>query len=75
MTWIAPDVALPDQPLTSDDRPMLEGFLAWQRALLWRRFAGLTGAQLARRSVPPSNLSLLGLVRHVAKVERHGSAS
>ena len=31
---------------------------------------GLTGEQLARRAVPPSTLSLLGLVRHMAEVER-----
>ncbi|MEP6667475.1 MAG: DinB family protein [Nocardioidaceae bacterium] len=49
---------------------MLEGFLAWHRALLRRRCAGLTGEPLAERSVPPSNLSLLGLVRHMTKVER-----
>ena len=60
----------PDVPLTGDDRPILEGFLAWHRALLRHKCAGLTGEQLAERSVPPSNLSLLGLVRHMAKVER-----
>jgi uncharacterized damage-inducible protein DinB len=70
MTWSAPDVSLPDGPLTGDDRPILEGFLAWHRALLQRKCAGLTGERLAERSVPPSNLSLLGLVRHMAKVER-----
>ena len=37
---------------------------------LLHKCAGLTGEQLALRSVPPSNLSLLGLVRHMAKVER-----
>ena len=35
-----------------------------------RRLPGLTGQQLALTSVPPSNLSLLGLVRHMADVER-----
>jgi uncharacterized damage-inducible protein DinB len=70
MTWTAPDVSLPDVPFTGDDRPVLEGFLAWHRCLLRRKCAGLTGEQLADRSVPPSNLSLLGLVRHMAKVER-----
>jgi uncharacterized damage-inducible protein DinB len=70
MIWTAPDVELPDGPLTGDDRPILEGFLAWHRALLRRKCAGLTGEQLAQRSVPPSNLSLLGLLRHMAKVER-----
>jgi hypothetical protein len=70
MTWTAPDVSLPDVPLTGEERPILEGFLAWHRALLRRKCAGLTGAQLAECAVPPSNLSLLGLVRHLAKVER-----
>ena len=32
---------------------------------------GLDAEQLARRSVPPSTMSLLGLVRHMADVERH----
>ena len=70
MTWTAPDVTLPVVPLTGEDRPLLEGYLAWHRALLRRKCAGLDGEQLAQRSVPPSNLSLLGLVRHMAKVER-----
>jgi hypothetical protein len=58
-----------DEPLVGDDRPILEGFLAWQRHTLLNKCAGLTGEQLAQRAVPPSNLSLLGLVRHLAKVE------
>jgi uncharacterized damage-inducible protein DinB len=32
---------------------------------------GLDADQLARRSVPPSTLSLLGLVRHLAQMENH----
>jgi uncharacterized damage-inducible protein DinB len=70
MTWTAPDASLPDVPLTGDDRQMLEGFLDWHRALLRHKCAGLNGEQIAQRAVPPSNLSLLGLVRHMAKVER-----
>jgi hypothetical protein len=35
-----------------------------------RKCEGLTAEQLTRRSVPPSNLSLLRLVRHLADVER-----
>jgi hypothetical protein len=71
MTWTAPDPpAVPDGPLVGDDRPILRGFLAWQRSTLLNICAGLTGEQLATRAVPPSNLSLLGLVRHMAKVER-----
>ena len=49
---------------------MLEGYLDWQRATLLNICAGLTGEQLASRPIPSTNLSLLGLVRHMAKVER-----
>jgi len=49
---------------------MLQGFLDWHRATLLYKCAGLTGAQLAEHTVPPSGLSLLGLVRHMTKVER-----
>jgi uncharacterized damage-inducible protein DinB len=71
MTWTAPTPApTADGPLVGDDRPILEAFLAWQRATLLTICAGLTGEQLAERAVRPSTLSLLGLVRHMAKVER-----
>jgi uncharacterized damage-inducible protein DinB len=46
------------------------GYLAWQRSVLLDRCAGLTGEQLAQQAVPPSNLTLLGLLRHMRKVER-----
>jgi len=48
---------------------MLEGYLDWQRTNLLNICAGLTGVQLATRALPPSRLSLLGIVRHMAKVE------
>jgi uncharacterized damage-inducible protein DinB len=71
MTWTAPTPApLPDGPLIGADRAILEGYLAWQRTVLLGKCAGLTGEQLARRPATPSNLSLLGLLRHMAKVER-----
>jgi Protein of unknown function (DUF664) len=71
MTWTAPiPPALTDGPLVGPDRPILEGFLAWQRHTLLSICSGLTGDQLVVRAVPPSNLSLLGLVRHLTKVER-----
>ena len=44
-------------------------YLDHQRQILARKCAGLTPEHLALRSVPPSSLSLLGLVRHMAKVE------
>jgi uncharacterized damage-inducible protein DinB len=44
-------------------------YLHHYRLTLEIKCAGLTAEQLARRSVPPSTLSLLGLLRHMAKVE------
>lgn len=59
-----------DTPHTGDERSTLLGFLEWQRATLDRKCAGLEPDQLRIRSVEPSSLSLLGLVRHMADVER-----
>ena len=49
---------------------MLQGFLDFQRETLLLKVDGLTDEQLVTRSVPPSSLSRLGLVRHLAMVER-----
>ncbi len=49
---------------------MLQAFLDWHRATLLHKCAGLTGERLAERAVPPSDLSLLGLIRHMTRVER-----
>ena len=70
MTWTVPSPSPVDGPMTGDDRPILEGYLNYQRATLLNICAGLTGEQLAGRPLPSSNLSLLGLIRHLAKVER-----
>jgi uncharacterized damage-inducible protein DinB len=52
------------------ERATLVGFLRDQRLTLELKCAGLDADAMARRSVPPSTLSLLGLVRHMAEVER-----
>jgi uncharacterized damage-inducible protein DinB len=57
-------------PRTGDERSTLLAFLAWQRATLARKCVGLEQDQLRIRSAEPSSLSLLGLVRHMADVER-----
>ena len=49
---------------------MLEAWLEHQRQTLLLKCAGLTAQQLRETSVPPSGLSLLGLVRHMCEVER-----
>ncbi|WP_344427493.1 DinB family protein [Pseudonocardia ailaonensis] len=75
MSWTAPDPGpsaglLTGGPMTGDERAVLQGYLDRHRATLLRICAGLTAEELAARPVPPSTLSLLGLVRHLAKVER-----
>jgi uncharacterized damage-inducible protein DinB len=54
-----------------DERSVLRGSLADRRMTLELKCAGLDAEQLARRPIPPSDLSLLGLIRHLAGVERH----
>jgi len=60
-----------DEPFAGDERAMLDGMLDFQRAELLVRCSGLGGVDLARRALPPSTMSLLGLVRHLSEVERH----
>ncbi|MDG4821424.1 DinB family protein [Asanoa sp. WMMD1127] len=55
---------------TADEREMLRTFLDYHRATLAWKCAGLGDDDLRRRSMPPSTLTLLGLVRHMAEVER-----
>ena len=57
-------------PPLADERVTLTAFLEYQRETLAIKCAGLTTAQLRERAVPPSALSLLGLVRHMAEVEQ-----
>ncbi|NJQ05773.1 DinB family protein [Streptomyces lonarensis] len=64
------DEARTPPPLTDDERTMLRGFLDGQRATLLRKCAGLSDDQLRARPVAPSALTLLGLLRHLAEVER-----
>lgn len=52
------------------ERPMLEGWLDYHRETMAMKCAGLTDAQLREASVPPSAFTLLGLLRHMAEVER-----
>ena len=52
----------------------LESLRRWLgdlRATVERKAEGLTPEQLAARAVPPSDLSVLGLVRHLAQMEHH----
>lgn len=69
--WIDPD----DDPRESaavpvGERAVLLSYLRRYRLTLELKCADLDAEQMARRSVPPSTMSLLGLVRHMAEVER-----
>jgi uncharacterized damage-inducible protein DinB len=65
---MATDRARP--PQDADEREMLTGRLEQHRGILIWKCEDLTAEQLRRRAVPPSTLSLLGLVRHMSDVER-----
>jgi uncharacterized damage-inducible protein DinB len=65
---MATDRARPAQ--NAGEREMLNGWLEHHRGILIWKCEGLTDEQLRQRAVPPSTLSLLGLVRHMAQVER-----
>ncbi|WP_327158701.1 DinB family protein [Streptomyces tubercidicus] len=70
--WADPD----DDPRNSEgpspegELATLQDYLTNYRMTLRMKCAGLDAEQMARPSVPPSTMSLLGLVRHLAEVER-----
>jgi hypothetical protein len=64
-------VTRPEPPFTGDDRTMLPLWLDYQRSTLLWKCELLDGEALTRRGVPPSPLSLLGIVRHMTLVEWH----
>jgi uncharacterized damage-inducible protein DinB len=68
--WTAPAVERPDPDHVAAERRALEQWLDYHRDTFLIKCTGLSAEQLKRRAVPPSSLSLLGLVRHMADVER-----
>src|SRR5579863_7806338 len=68
--WIAPPAERvePEEPMP--EREALERWLDYHRQTLLWKCAGLTSDQLKRKAVEPSQLTLLGLVRHMTDVER-----
>src|ERR1700761_9005279 len=57
-------------PRLGDERTTLVESLRRQRLTLELKCADLDAEQLARRAIEPSTMSLLGVVRHLAEVER-----
>jgi hypothetical protein len=60
-----------DEVAATDEFTTLLAFLAHQREFLIRKASGLTEEQSRTASCLPSDLTLLGLVRHAVEVERH----
>lgn len=60
----------PEPPVIGGEREMLRGFLDFHRATLAMKCDDLSDEDLRRQASAPSTLSLLGLVRHMAEVER-----
>jgi uncharacterized damage-inducible protein DinB len=67
-TW-AGDTRTP-LPLAAGERETLTAYLEWHRQTFELKCAGVPPEQMSDRGVPPSGLSLHGLVRHLAGVER-----
>ncbi len=59
-----------DEAAAADERTTLLAFLAYQRAVLARKAEGLSDEQARIAACPPSDLTMLGLVRHMTEVER-----
>jgi uncharacterized damage-inducible protein DinB len=70
MPWTAPSPARTDAPTIGDERALLDAWLDFHRQTLLQKCAGLTAEQLRTPAVAPSRLTLHGLVRHLAEVER-----
>jgi len=64
------DPARPDPPLLADEHTMLIAYLDFQRETLALKCAGVPGGKHSEALLPPSTLTLHGLVRHLAGVER-----
>ena len=60
-----------EPPLLAAERESLDAWLEFHRATVLQKIEGLDAEQLCRRSVPPSTLSPLGIVRHLGVVEEY----
>jgi hypothetical protein len=65
-----PDDDRPRIPRVAGEREALMAYLEYYRATVEMKCRGLTTEQARRRSMPPSTMSVHGVVRHLAGVER-----
>ena len=59
-----------DPPYVGTEREILVAYLDWHRATFEAKCTGIPPERLSERTVPPSTLTLHGLVRHLAGAER-----
>ena len=64
------DDARTPPPLLADERATLTAFLDYHRETFLQKCSGVSPERLSERSAPPSTMTLHGLVRHLAAVER-----
>jgi Protein of unknown function (DUF664) len=57
-------------PLVGGEREILTAFLDWHRQTFALKCAGVSAGRLSEKGIPPSGLSLHGLLRHLTGVER-----
>ncbi len=69
--YVAPMISRIEPPATATERDLLVAFLDYYRATLQIKAQGLTDEQASMRSCPPSELTIVGLIRHSAEVERY----
>lgn len=60
----------PEIPRLADERATLTSYLDWHRATFELKCLGIADRQLSEKAVPPSSMSLHGLLRHLSGVER-----
>src|SRR3954469_5505681 len=68
--WTAPSIDRHEPDLQGPERRSLEQWLGYHRETLLHKCSGLSHSQLKQQSVPTSGLTLLGILRHMADVER-----
>jgi hypothetical protein len=66
--WAADD--RPALPTVGDERRLLTAYLDWHRQTFELKCAGVPPERLSEKLIPPSGLSLHGLLRHLTGVER-----
>jgi len=69
-SWRAPSIERSETQRAAGEREAVESWLDFHRETMLLKCAGLDADQLKTRAVPPSGMSLLGLVRHMVEVER-----